>query len=109
MLTHITILYSVYVCNEMLWEDRKEPRGVRPELQAGQKLSVTWECLIQLGQLHLLRNVLGLANSSSQADERGEGKCSLRKMHLVHRYALFMHLAASSLQVHTQLYLRTME
>ena len=45
MLTHITILYSVYVCNEMLWEDRKEPRGVRPELQAGQKLSVTWECL----------------------------------------------------------------
>ena len=46
--------------------------------------------LIQLGQLHLLRNVLGLANSSSQADERGEGKCSLRKMHLVHRYTLFI-------------------
>lgn len=33
------------MCNEMPWEERKETRVVRPELQAGQKLSVTWECL----------------------------------------------------------------
>ena len=34
--------------------------------------------------------MLGLANSSSQADERGKCKYSLRKMHLVHGYTLFI-------------------
>lgn len=41
------IIYYTVPCvyNEMLWEERRETCGVRPELQAGQKLSVTWECL----------------------------------------------------------------